>query len=97
MEVTHGNSELAYAYAQFLHRRGDEQRAHEVIRQALASPTLQDNPVGEGEIRLEEAKDRARLGDLAGARIAISRAAALIPRDDEAWPEADSLRKALAR
>jgi tRNA A-37 threonylcarbamoyl transferase component Bud32/TolB-like protein/tetratricopeptide (TPR) repeat protein len=94
MEVSHGNPELAYAYAQFLHRHGDAQRIHEVIEHALRSPTLPDNPVGEGEIRLEEAKDRARLGDLAGARTAIARAVELVPREDEAWTETDSLRRA---
>jgi Flp pilus assembly protein TadD len=63
-----------------------------VIEQALESPALPDNPVGEGEVRLEQAKDLARHGDTAGARTALARAAQLVPRDDEARPEIDSLR-----
>jgi TolB-like protein/Tfp pilus assembly protein PilF/predicted Ser/Thr protein kinase len=93
MEIGRGNPELAYAYAQFLHRHGDAERLHEVIELAVRSPVLADNLVGEGEIRLEQAKDCARLGDMPGARTAIARAIALLPRDDEAWAEADSLRK----
>ena len=80
-------------YVRFLEHHGDLDRAHAVIEQALQSPTLADNPVGEGEVRLEQAKDLARRGDTAGARTAIARAAALIPRDDEARAEIDSLQK----
>jgi len=93
MEVSGANPELAYVYATFLHRHGDHERVHDVVEQALKSPTLADNPVAEGEVRLEQAKDRARLGDMVGARTAIARAVALLPKDDEAWVETDSLRK----
>jgi len=93
MEISRGDPELTYMYVRFLERRGDLDRAHAVIEQALKSETLADNPVGEGEVRLEQAKDLARRGDTAGARTAIARAVELVPRDDEARAEVDSLRK----
>jgi TolB-like protein/Tfp pilus assembly protein PilF len=93
MEVSGGDSELTYMYVRFLEHHGDLDRAHAVIEQALKSPALADNPVGEGELRLEQAKDLARRGDLAGARTAIGRAVTLLPKDDEGWSEGDSLRK----
>jgi len=93
MEVSGGDPELTYLYVRFLERRGDLDRAHTAIEQALQSPTLADNPVGEGEVRLEQAKDLSRRGDTAGARTALARAVALIPGDDEARAEIDSLEK----
>jgi hypothetical protein len=51
--------------------------------------------VAEGELRVERAKDRIAAGDAAGARREVSAALKLLPRSDEAWPQADSLAKRL--
>jgi TolB-like protein len=95
LEVTRGDPELAYAYVRFLRARGDRERTHTVIEQGLRSPALAETPVGEGELRLELAKELAMQGDAARARQELQRASALIPRDDEARPEADSLLRRL--
>jgi Flp pilus assembly protein TadD len=62
-----------------------------MIDEALRSPALAENPVGEGELRLELAKDLSRRGHTVRARQELRRAAQLIPREDEARAEADSL------
>ncbi len=90
-EVTRADPELSYAYARFLHAQGDRIRGRAVIESALRTPSLMENPVGEGELRLERAKDIALLGDTVRAWKELQLAAALIPHDDEAWAETDSL------
>ena len=90
-EVAHEDPELAYAYVRFLRARGDQTGVRAVINKALASPTLAESPAGEGELRLELAKDLAIRGDASRARLELRRAVSLIPRADEARSEADSL------
>jgi Flp pilus assembly protein TadD len=96
LEVTHGDPELAYAYAKFLEATGDRDRNRAVVDEGLRSPALAETPVGEGELRLELAKDLARRGDLPRAGLELARATALIPHDDEARSEADSLLRRFA-
>jgi TolB-like protein/tetratricopeptide (TPR) repeat protein len=91
IEITGANPELAYAYVLFLEGSNDRVRIRSVIERALRSPTLGENPVGEGELRLQYAKDLAARGESQRAREELQRAIALIPGDDEARPEADSL------
>ncbi len=90
LEVTR-DPELAYAYVRFLTQQGDRDRGRAVLDEALRSPALGESPVAEGELRLELAKDLIRRGDIARGREELQRAAKLIPADDEARPEADSL------
>jgi hypothetical protein len=93
LEVTHGDPELAYAYARDLRTRGERQRIGAVLEQGLRSPSLAESPTGGGELRLEHAKLLAERGQGALARAELERACALLPREDEAWAEADSLRR----
>ena len=90
LEVTH-DPELGYAYVRFLREEGEHERVRPVIDEGLRSPILAESPVAEGELRLELAKELNAAGDQAQARAELRRAAALIPPDDEARPEADSL------
>jgi tetratricopeptide (TPR) repeat protein/TolB-like protein len=90
-EVTRADPELTYVYVRFLQARGDRQKSRAAIEAALRSPALAETPAGEGGLRLELAKDLAARGDDVRARQELRRAAELIPRSDEARPEADSL------
>jgi Flp pilus assembly protein TadD len=90
-KVSRAEPELTYAYVRFLEARGDQSRSRSMIDEALRSPALAENPVGEGELRLELAKDLSRRGHTVRARQELRRAAQLIPREDEARAEADSL------
>ena len=47
--------------------------------------------MGEGELRLELAKDLARQGSIVRARQELKRATVLIPLGDEARADADSM------
>jgi serine/threonine-protein kinase len=91
LEVTRADPELAYAYVRFLRSRGDRERSRVAIEEGLRSPALAESPVAEGELRLELAKDLATRREAVRAREELRRADALIPRGDEARPEADSL------
>lgn len=95
MEVTRGDPELAYAYIRYLETRGERARIRPIIETALRSPALAETPAGEGELRLELAKELLASGDSARGRDELARAARLIPADDEARAETDSLRKVL--
>jgi TolB-like protein/Tfp pilus assembly protein PilF len=95
IEISRGEPETAYAYILFLHTRGNQKRIREVVGQALQSPALAESPVGEGELRLELAKDLALNGNTVRARQELERASELIPRDDEARAEADSMLRQL--
>jgi serine/threonine-protein kinase len=90
LEVTR-DPELAYAYVQILLLWGDRDRSRAVIDEALQSPLLGESPMAEGELRLELAKDLIARGDEPRARPELERAAALLPMEDEARPELDSL------
>ena len=91
IELSGANPELAYDYALFLEAAGDRDRIRTVIDQALRSPTLAENPVGEGELRLQFAKSLVTRGDMVHAREELRHASTLIPEGDEARAEADSL------
>jgi len=93
LEVSHAEPELAYPYAQFLHLLGDNDAARKVIDAGLASPTLAEGPIAEGELRLELARNYALRGDDAHAKEQLLKASPLIPKDDEAREDADSLLK----
>ncbi|MEO5987365.1 MAG: protein kinase [Candidatus Eisenbacteria bacterium] len=93
LEVTRADPELSFAYAHFLHAQGDHDRSRAVVDQALRAPSLMESPVGEGELRLVLAKDLALRGDSVRARKELQRAVALLPQKDEAWAEADSLKR----
>ena len=95
LEVSAAEPEMAYAYIQFLEARGDRARSREVVAKALESPSLSESPVGEGEVRLVRARHLAEEGDVTAARRELTRSLALLPRVDEAWPAADSLRRQL--
>ncbi len=90
-EISRAEPEVAYAYVRFLHSRGDQTRIRAVIDQALRYPALAESPVGEGELRVELAKDLALRGNMVRARQELRRASELIPREDEARAEADSM------
>jgi tetratricopeptide (TPR) repeat protein len=92
-EVSKGEPELAYAYAKYLHEIGDDTNARRVIDAGLASPTLAEGPIAEGELRVELARNYQHRGDDANARAQLLRAAPLVPKEDEAWPDVDSLMK----
>src|SRR4029079_19541093 len=77
LEVSKGEPELAYPYARFLHERGDDVNARRVIETGLASPTLAESPIAEGELRLELAKNYAGHDD-AQARAQLLKASPLI-------------------
>ena len=94
-EVTKADPELTYAYVRFLLARGDRGRIGGLIGEALRSPKVAETPIGEGELRLELARDLIRRGDSLHARQELQQAARLIPRDDEAWADADSLQRRL--
>jgi Tfp pilus assembly protein PilF len=95
-EISKADPELTFAYVRFLTTRGDFDRARAAIDLALKSPALAETPVGEGELRLELAKDLRRRGDGARAREQLQHALGLIPRGDEARAEADSLARVMA-
>lgn len=90
-QVTNAEPELTYAYVSFLHARREWGKARPLIETSLKSPALGENPVAEGELRVELAKSLSVSGDLARAREEVKRASPLIPADDEARPVADSL------
>jgi len=94
-EVSKAEPEFSYAYIQFLHGQGDQDRIRAVLDQALRHPALKESPVGEGELRLELARDFVSRGDSARARQEMRRADPLIPDKDEARPMADSLVRVL--
>jgi tetratricopeptide (TPR) repeat protein len=94
LEVTR-DPELGYAYVRFLRQQGDLERVRAVIEEGLRSPIIAESPVAEGELRVELAKELIARGDRERARAEIGRALVLLPRTDEAWPEADSLARAL--
>jgi serine/threonine protein kinase/tetratricopeptide (TPR) repeat protein len=94
-EVSHAEPEVAYDYVCFLRARGEGTRAREVIQQALSAPALAESPAGEGELRLELAKDLTLRGNTLRARQELRRALELIPRGDEARAEADSMARHL--
>ena len=94
-EVTKADPELSCDYAYFLRMRGNQARAREVLEQALQSTALAESPVAEGELRLELAINLAARGDRLRARQELQRSLALLPPDDEAQVEADSLRRVL--
>ena len=89
-EVTQ-DPELLYAYVRFLRQQGDHARCRPIIDQGLRSPAIGENPVAEGELRLELARDHLMRGNQAQARAELERASRLIPQGDEARPDADSL------
>ena len=93
VEVSNAEPELVYAYVLYLHPWGYWARARQVLEHALRYPALAENPIGEGELRLELAKNHLQRGDRAAAVAELTQAIPLIPPDDEAWPDADSLRK----
>jgi hypothetical protein len=95
MDVTHGDPELAYAYVRFLEAHGERGRIRSLIETGLRSPGLPETPAGEGELRLELTKDLLARGDSTRAREELAHAARLIPADDEARADADSLRHVL--
>jgi TolB-like protein len=90
-QVTHADPELAYAYVKFLQRSGRPERVRAVIDRALGSPTIGETPIGEGELRLELARDLVAHGDRSRARTELRRALGLLPANDEARLAADSL------
>jgi len=90
-QVTKAEPELTYAYVLFLHARGEWQKARPKLDESLKTPALRENPVGEGELRLELAKSLSVQGDEARAREELRRATQLIPREDEARADADSM------
>ncbi len=92
-DVSKAEPELVYPYAHFLNATGAFDRARTVIDAGLKSPTLAEGPIAEGEIRLELARNLAQRGDAAGARAQLQKASPLIPKDDEARADADSLLK----
>jgi tetratricopeptide (TPR) repeat protein/TolB-like protein len=96
LEVTR-DPELGYAYVRFLRQQGDRERIRAVIEEGLRSPIIAESPVAEGELRVELAKELNARGDREQARAEIGRALVLLPRNDEAWPEADSLARAMGR
>jgi TolB-like protein/tetratricopeptide (TPR) repeat protein len=89
-EVTK-DTELAWAYANWLQSHGERKRSREMIEAGLKSPTLAESPMAEGELRLELAKNMLAQGEGAPARRELAHALRLIPPLDEARPEADSL------
>ncbi|HTO90701.1 MAG TPA: hypothetical protein VMJ70_06175 [Candidatus Sulfotelmatobacter sp.] len=74
---------------------GDRGKIEGAIEQALRSPALGESPAGEGELRLELAKQMIAKGDRQRAREELDRATRLLPADDEARAEADSLQARL--
>jgi tRNA A-37 threonylcarbamoyl transferase component Bud32/TolB-like protein len=90
-EVTKAEPELAYPYAQLLHSRRDWKRGRAVVEAGLRSPTLAEGPIAEGELRLELAKNLSANGDAAHAREQLLKASPLIPKEDEARADADSM------
>jgi hypothetical protein len=86
-----------YPYAKLLHvlRRWDEGKA--AVDAGLRSPTLAEDPIAEGELRLELAKNLSARGDHAHAKEQVWRAAPLIPKGDYAEADMDSMRKLYPR
>ena len=95
--ITKAEPELVYKYAQFLHEQRDWKRGREVVEAGLRSPTLAEGPIAEGELRVELAKNLSAQGDDVHAREQIQRASPLIPKDDEARADADSMLRVLGR
>ena len=93
VEVTKAQPDLVYPYVRLLHqlRRWDDGKA--AIEAGLRSPTLAEDPVAEGELRLELAKNLSLRGDHAHAKEQVWRAAPLIVKGDEAEADLDSMRK----
>ena len=94
-EIAQGEPEFTYAYVKFLAEHGDRGKIEGAIEQALRSPALAESPAGEGELRLELAKQMIAKGDRQRAREELDRATRLLPADDEARAEADSLQARL--
>jgi len=90
-EVSNAEPEYTYAYVKFLHEHGDWEKSRPLIERALQSPTLAESPIAEGELRLELAKSLSLHGDSGRARQELRRASSLIPPEDEARADADSL------
>ena len=90
-DVTRAEPEFTYAYVHFLHARGEWKKTRPLLERSLQSPALGDNPIGEGELRLELARTLSVAGDVARAREELRRASPLIPREDEARADADSM------
>ena len=90
-DVTNAEPEFTYAYVHFLHSRGEWKKTRPLLERSLQTPALGDNPIGEGELRLELARTLSVQGDVARAREELRRATQLIPPGDEARADADSM------
>lgn len=85
LEVTHGNPELAYAYARHLEEQGELDRARALLVDTERSPALAETPTFEARIRLEMAKFYENDGAADSARAEYRRALAHAPHgSDEA-------------
>jgi TolB-like protein len=84
LDVTHGNPELAYAYARHLEERGQLDRARALLVEAERSPALAETPTFEALIRLDMAKFYENDGLEDSARAEYRRALARAPHGSEA-------------
>jgi TolB-like protein/tetratricopeptide (TPR) repeat protein len=83
LDVTHGNPELAWAYARHLEEVGRLDRARSLLADAERSPALSQTPTFEARIRLEMAKFYENDGLADSARAEYRRALARAPHDSD--------------